>query len=184
MKSYEFSLLTGLVLSSLVATNIALADVAIATNPALEAKLVGYKVTQNADHKEVFTLADKVAPGDLLKYQVVYQNNGKSVLSKIKATLPLPIGTTYVAGSAKPANATASLDGKDFAAMPLKRMIKKPDGKLEEQLVPLTEYRALRWDLRELAEKNKVEVSARARVNQISVSTAAPSTALPKTTSP
>ena len=184
MKSFGFSLLIGLVLSSLVVTNVALADVATATNPALEAKLVGFKVTQNADHKEVLTLADKVAPGDLLKYQVVYQNNGKSVMSKIKATLPLPIGTTYVAGSAMPANATASLDGKDFAVMPLKRMVKKPGGKLEEQLVPLTEYRALRWDLGELAEKNKVEVSARARVNQVSVSTAVPSTALPKTTTP
>ena len=184
MKSFGFSLLIGLVLSSLVVTNVALADVATATNPALEAKLVGFKVTQNADHKEVLTLADKVAPGDLLKYQVVYQNNGKSVMSKIKATLPLPIGTTYVAGSAMPANATASLDGKDFAAMPLKRMVKKPDGKLEEQLVPLTEYRALKWELGELAEKNKVEVSARARVNQVSVSTAVPSTALPKTTTP
>ena len=182
MKSFEFSLLIGLVLSSLVATNIAMADVATVANSALEAKLVGFKVTQNADHKEVLTLADKVAPGDLLKYQVVYQNNGKSVLSKIKATLPLPIGTTYVAGSAMPANATASLDGKDFAAMPLKRLLKKPDGKLEEQLVPLTEYRALRWDLGELAEKNKVEVSARARVNQASVSTAVPSATMPNTT--
>lgn len=165
MKSFGFSLLMGLALSSNLATNIALADVAAAVNPALEAKLVGFKVTQNADHKEVLTLADKIAPGDLLKYQVVYQNNGKSLLKQVKATLPLPVGTTYVAGSAKPANATASLDGKNFAAMPLKRKVKKPDGQLEEQLVPLTEYRALRWDFGELAEKKKVEVSARARVN-------------------
>ena len=184
MKSCDFSLVVGLVLSSLVATNVALADVVAIANPTLEAKLVGFKVTQNADHKEVLSPADKVAPGDLLKYQVVYQNNGKSLLKQVKATLPLPVGTTYVAGSAKPANATASLDGKDFAAMPLKRMVKKSDGKLEEQLVPLTEYRALKWELGELAEKNKVEVSARARVNQVSVSTAVPSTALSKTTTP
>ena len=87
MKSFGFSLLIGLVLSSAFATNFALADVNTAANPALEGKLVVFKVTQNADHKEVLTLADKIAPGDLLKYQVVYQNNGKSVLSKIKATL-------------------------------------------------------------------------------------------------
>ena len=60
--------------------------------------------------------------------------------------------------------------------MPLKRMVKKSDGKLEEQLVPLSEYRALRWDLGELAQKNKVEVSARARVNQVSVSASVPNT--------
>lgn len=165
MKYFNFSLLIGLVLSNVVATNVALADVATAANPALEAKLAGFKITQNANHKEVLLAADKVAPGDLLKYQVIYQNKGKSLLKQVKATLPLPVGTTYVAGSAAPANAMASLDGKDFAAMPLKRMVKKSDGKLEEQLVPLTEYRALRWDLGELAEKSKVEVSARARVN-------------------
>ena len=179
MKSFGFSLLIGLVISSAFSTNFALADVTTAPNPALEAKLVGFKVTQSADHKEVLTLADKIAPGDLLKYQVVYQNNGKSVLSKIKATLPLPLGTTYEAGSAKPANATASLNGNDFAVMPLKRMVKKSGGKLEEQLVPLSEYRALRWDLGDLAQKNKVEVSARARVNQVSVSAATPNTSTP-----
>lgn len=151
MKSFGFNLLLSFALSSGFAT-VALADATV-DNSALEAKLIGFKVTQNAERKEVLARADKVAPGDLLKYQVVYQNNGNSVLSKIKATLPLPLGTTYEAGSAKPANATASLNGSDFAVMPLKRMVKKSDGKLEEQLVPLSEYRALRWDLGELAQK-------------------------------
>jgi uncharacterized repeat protein (TIGR01451 family) len=140
----------------------------------VEAKLAAFKVTQDADKKEVLAPAAKVAPGDLLEYQVVYQNNSKSQLKQLTATLPLPVGMTYVAGSAKPASATASLDGKTFAAMPLKRKVKKADGKLEEQPVPLSEYRALRWTLGELAEKGKAEVSARGRVNQVAVSAAAP----------
>ncbi len=139
---------------------------------AVEVKLAAYKVTRGADKKEVLSPADKVAPDDLLEYQVVYQNNGKSLLKQITANLPIPDGTTYVAGSAKPAGAMASLDGKNFAAMPLKRMVKKPDGKLEEQLVPLAEYRALKWKLADLAEKNKAEVSARVRVNQAAASSA------------
>lgn len=140
----------------------------------VEATLAAFKVTQDANKKEVLASADKVAPGDLLEYQVVYQNNGKSQLKQLTATLPMPVGMTYVAGSAKPASAMASLDGKDFAAMPLKRMVKKADGKMEEQAVPLSEYRALRWKLGELAEKGKVEVSARGRVNQVAASTAVP----------
>ena len=140
---------------------------------AVEAKLAAYKVTRDADNKEVLSPADKVAPDDLLEYQVVYQNNGKSLLKQLTANLPIPVGTTYVTGSAKPAGAMASLDGKNFATIPLKRMVKKPDGKLEEQLVPLTEYRALKWKLAELAEKNKAEVSARVRVNQAAASSAA-----------
>jgi uncharacterized repeat protein (TIGR01451 family) len=139
----------------------------------VEAKLAAFKVTQDANKKEVLAPADKVAPGDLLEYQVVYQNNGKSQLKQLTATLPLPVGMTYVAGSAKPASAMASLDGKTFAAMPLKRMVKKADGKLEEQAIPLSEYRALRWKLGELAEKGKAEVSALAHVNQVLVSSLA-----------
>jgi uncharacterized repeat protein (TIGR01451 family) len=140
----------------------------------VEAKLSAFKVTQDANKKEVLAPADKVAPGDLLEYQVVYQNNGKSQLKQLTATLPLPVGTTYVAGSAKPANAMASVDDKTFAAMPLKRKVKKADGTLEEQVIPLTEYRALRWKLGELAEKNKATVSARTLVNQVASTSVAP----------
>jgi uncharacterized repeat protein (TIGR01451 family) len=139
----------------------------------VEAKLAAFKVTQDANKKEVLSPADKVAPSDLLEYKVVYQNNGKSQLKQLTATLPLPVGTTFVAGSAKPAGAMASVNDKNFAAMPLKRKVKKADGTLEEQLVPLSEYRTLRWKLGELAGGNKAEVGARVRVDQASVSTAA-----------
>ena len=139
---------------------------------AVEAKLAAFKVTQNANKKEVLAPVDKVAPGDLLEYKVAYQNNGKSLLRQLTANLPVPVGTTYVADSAKPAGAMASLDGKNFAAMPLKRMVKMPDGKLKEQLVPLAEYRAIKWKLADLAEKNKAVVSARVRVNQVASSVA------------
>lgn len=176
MKSFDFSLFAAMFLLSFGSINTAVADVATAVNSAskVEAKLTGFKVTRDAENKEVLSPADKVAPGDLLKYQVVYQNNGKSLLKQLTATLPLPIGTTYVADSARPAHVAASLDGKEFAVIPLKRLVKKADGKFEEQIIPFAEYRALRWELGTLAEKNKVEVSARARVNQISVSSVSP----------
>lgn len=168
MKSFGFSQLVVVGMFCLGSANVAFADLAATASTApVEAKLVGFKVVRDAKNKEVLSPADKVAPGDLLKYQVTYQNNGKSALKQLTATLPLPVGTTYIAGSAAPANAKASVDGKDFAAMPLKRLIKKADGKLEEQIIPLTEYRALRWDLGELAEKSKIEVSARTRVNPV-----------------
>jgi uncharacterized repeat protein (TIGR01451 family) len=175
MKSFGFSLLAVVSLFCFGSINVAFADASPSASPApVEAKLVGYKVARDANNKEVLSPADKVAPGDLLRYQVTYQNNGKSLLKQLTATLPLPVGTTYVAGSAKPANAMASVDDKTFAAIPLKRMVKKADGKLEEQLIPLAEYRALRWNLGELAEKSKVEVSARTRVNQVAVTSVAP----------
>ena len=178
MSKFDFRLLAAACLLSLSSITASAGDVTPTTTAkptgAVEAKLAAYKVTRGADNKEVLSPADKVAPDDLLEYQVVYQNNGKSLLKQLTANLPIPVGTTYVTGSAKPAGAMASLDGKNFATMPLKRMVKKSDGKLEEQLVPLAEYRALKWKLAELAEKNKAEVSARVRVNQAASSSAVP----------
>lgn len=177
MNNFDFRLLAVTCLLSLASFTTIAGDITptatVKPAGALEAKLTANKVTRNADNKEVLLPADKVVPDDLLEYQVVYQNNGKSLLKQFTASLPIPVGTTYVTGSAKPAGAMASLDGKNFAAMPLKRMVKKPDGKFEEQLVPLVEYRALKWKLAELAEKNKAQISARVRVNQVAVSSTA-----------
>ena len=177
MNKFDFRLLAAACLLSLGSITASAGDVTptATAKPAgeVKAKLAAYKVTRDADNKEVLSPADKVAPDDLLEYQVAYQNNGKSLLKQFTASLPIPVGTTYVTGSAKPAGAMASLDGKNFAAMPLKRMVKKLDGKFEEQLVPLVEYRVLKWKLAELAEKNKAQMSARVRVNQAAVSSTA-----------
>lgn len=150
-----------------------MADVATdkLTKPAIadtvEATLSAFNVIVNTDGKEKLLSADKIVPGNLLEYQVNYQNNGKSLVKFLTATLPLPVGMTYVANSAKPAKATASLDGKSFVDMPIKRMVKKENGELEEQLVPLSDYRALRWKLGDLSVKSKVVVSARVRVDSV-----------------
>ena len=143
----------------------------------VEATLSVFHVGKNADGKEVLLPADKASPGDTLEYQTVHKNNSKSAINSLTATLPLPEGISYVAGSAKPANAQASLDGKVFAAIPLKTMVKGADGKLEERLVPYSEYRALRWVLGELQANEPVTVSARALVNPVSGSVAVPAKA-------
>ena len=46
-------------------------------------------------------------------------------------------------------------------------MVKKPDGKMETQLIPLSEYRVLRWSLNSLPANAKVSVSARVKVNAV-----------------
>lgn len=151
-----------------------------AVNPApkaVEAKLAVFHVGKNAEGKEALLAAEKAAPGDTLEYQTVYQNNGKLAVKSLAATLPLPAGLAYVAGSAKPVNPQASVDGNTFAAMPLKTMVKSSSGKLEEKLVPYSEYRALRWNLDDLPANEKVTVSARALVSPVSGSVASSATA-------
>ena len=140
----------------------------------VEATLSVFHVGKSADGKEALLPADKASPGDTLEYQIVHKNNSKSAVKFLTATLPLPEGISYVAGSAKPANAQASLDGKVFVAIPIKTMGKAADGKLEERLVPYSEYRALRWVVGELQANAQVSVSARALVNPVSGFVAAP----------
>jgi uncharacterized repeat protein (TIGR01451 family) len=144
------------------------------TPNSVEAKLSVFHVGKSADGKEALSPTDKAMPGDTLEYQTVYQNHGQAPVKSLAATLPLPVGLAYIPGSARPANAQASVDGKTFAAMPLKVMVKTPSGKLEEQLVPYSDYRALRWSVGDLPVNGTATVSARASVNPLSGAVAAP----------
>jgi uncharacterized repeat protein (TIGR01451 family) len=116
------------------------------------------------DGKEVMSPAKQAAPGDIVQYTAVYKNTDKSPAQKVFATVPIPAGTEYVPGSAVPAGATASTDGTNFSSIPLKRMVKNSEGKQVEQEVPVSEYRALRWSLGELAGGASRTVSARVKV--------------------
>lgn len=172
------SYLLGVLFFGVLGISPASAQTAVSPAPkVVEAKLAVFHVGKNAEGKEALLAAEKAAPGDTLEYQTVYQNNSKSAVKALAATLPLPAGLAYVAGSAKPGNPQASVDGNTFAAMPLKTMVKAPSGKLEEKLVPYSEYRALRWNLDDLPANEKVTVSARALVSPVSGSVAAPATA-------
>ncbi len=137
----------------------------------VEAKLSA-SIVRMVGNKEVLELADKAKPGDVIEYSAVYRNPSKPV-KDVLATLPVPQGMEYIAGSAAPKTVMASLEGKTFAAMPLKRQVKLADGKTVEQLVPYSEYRFLQWKLGDMANKASFKVSARMRVS------AAPTSAAP-----
>jgi len=72
-------------------------------------------------------------------------------------------GMAYVAGSAAPAKVMASLDGKQYAPVPLTRTVDR-DGKHVTETVPVAEYRFLRWQLGELAPGRSATVSSRMRL--------------------
>jgi uncharacterized repeat protein (TIGR01451 family) len=123
--------------------------------------LTAQKVTKDAKGKEVFSKADKVKPGDVVEYGANYANVSEAALNGVLATLPVPKGMEYIDRSANPATVTATLDGVKFEAVPLKRIVKDKSGKEVTQLVPVTEYRALRWALDEIQVKKATTVSAR-----------------------
>jgi len=120
-----------------------------------------YKVELDKNKKEILSLADQAKPGDILEYQVLYGNKGKSDVFNLRAILPIPEGLSYLQDTASPSLVEASLDGQKFDRVPLKRIVKRPDGKLMEENVPYSEYRYLGWQIGQLNAGKNVQAKAR-----------------------
>jgi uncharacterized repeat protein (TIGR01451 family) len=129
----------------------------------VETRLEASKVERAADGAERLVPAQTARPGDVIEYTATYRNAGTQGVHDLDATLPIPANTEFVAGSAKPAGATASLDGRAYAAMPLKRRVMR-GGKPVEEDVPLREYRFLRWHVAQLGGGKSVSFDARVKV--------------------
>lgn len=132
-------------------------------------QLSAFKVAASADGEKLVS-ADKIAPGEVIEYQVRYANTGAKPAKNLQATLPIPASLEWVPNSARPAaDVLASLDGKTFALMPLMRKVKAPDGTEKTVAVPSSEYRFLRWSISSLGAGQSVQVAARARLAPVVV---------------
>ena len=136
----------------------------MAQSPDVKVSLVAQRVV-TTDGKESLVEADKAKPGDTIQYEATYRNVGQSAAVNVGATVPIPAGLELVADSAKPAAEQASLDGKNFSAIPLMHEVKNAAGVVESKPVPLSQYRALRWTIKELAPGANAIVRVRARVS-------------------
>lgn len=124
-----------------------------------------HRVWREITGADVLVATEQARPGDLLEYRAKYRNTGTAAARQVIATLPIPAtGAVFVPGSAMPSGALASIDGRHFEALPLRRWVTLPDGTREQRLVPPQEYRAIRWNLGEVAAGQVVSVSARVRV--------------------
>ncbi|MEW6156816.1 MAG: hypothetical protein AB1813_05250 [Verrucomicrobiota bacterium] len=131
----------------------------------LAINLVAQRVVAQADGSEVLETAGKSKPGDVIQYRAEYTNQTGGKISNLQPTLPIPAGMEYIDAGATPAPDAASLDGKTFSAIPLKRVVKQPGGGVKEEIVPAAEYRALRWSVKELGAGQATQVTARVRVS-------------------
>ena len=128
-----------------------------------------------AEGKEVLAAADTAKPGDIVEETATYANTSKKTF-RVDATLPVPSFTEFVASSARPASVKASTDGKVFSELPLKRQTKQANGVTVEQLVPLADYKFLRWSAVELGPEKSFAVSARFRIKDGAPATTTPTT--------
>jgi len=129
----------------------------------LESTLEQHKVVRAADGAESLAPATSVRPGDVIEYVATYRNTGRAPITGVEATVPIPANTEFVAGSARPASARASVDGTTYAPMPLVRQVVR-GGRSAEEMVPAREYRYLRWSAPELGANQSVRFTARVKV--------------------
>lgn len=148
----------------IVSASLVMAQAAWAQRTDVTSTLVAQRV-ETVDGKVVLRPAAQGKPGDVIDYSTTYRNGGTAGAAKLLATVPVPAGTTFVAGSAAPAAALASTDGVRFAPIPLMRMVRLASGADRSEAVPLAEYRALRWDVGTLAAGASAVVSMRVRID-------------------
>lgn len=139
---------------------VALADVTVA--------LTAHRVIQKGG-REVFEPGDQAFPGQVLEYRAVYRNAGDAAVKQIAATLPIPGGMELLSPGISPRGAHGSLDGRAFAALPLKRKVRLENGREATVEIPVSEVRFLRWTIPTLAANAERSVSARVRVAPIPV---------------
>jgi uncharacterized repeat protein (TIGR01451 family) len=161
-----------LLTSCLLVAGVILAQAGYAQSPSVTSTLAAKRV-ETVSGKVVLNPADSGKPGDLVEYTGTWRNAGRNGVEKLVATIPVPAGTTFVAGTAHPASAQASTDGTRFAALPLMRAVRQPDGTTRQEPVPLSEYRYVRWELGTLAAGADAVVKLRVRIDADATATAA-----------
>ena len=141
-----------------------LGQAAIAQGAAVASKLVAQRV-EMGEGKAVVKPAGEGKPGEIIEYSGTYRNGGTVAVDKLLATIPVPVGTSFIAGSSNPAPAQASTDGTRFAPMPLIRTVRQSDGSERKEPVPLSDYRAVRWEVGTLSPDSMAVVSLRVRID-------------------
>lgn len=120
---------------------------------ALKMDLVANQVTKDAEGKTTYLPVRTAPSGTVIQYKAMYTNTINKDINDLAVTLPIPTNMTFT-GDAYPTTAQASIDGKNYADMPLMR---KVEGKMIK--VPYSEYRTLRWNIKLLPANKSATVA-------------------------
>ncbi len=148
MKCFNF--LRSALLATLTST--CLLSVAHAED-ALKMQLTANQVVTNAEGKISYVPVRTAPKGTVIQYKASYLNTINKDIQDLSVVLPIPANMTFN-GEASPASAQASIDGKNYADMPLTR---KVDGKMIK--IPYSEYRSLRWNIKLLPAQKSATVA-------------------------
>lgn len=128
-------------------------------NSGVRMNLVTNKVSNDERDRITYIPVRTAVAGTIIQYKATYTNISNKDLYDLTITLPIPSNMTFT-GEAHPRSAQASIDGKNYADIPLLRQI---DGKIIK--TPLSEYRYIRWNIKLLPAKKFADVSLNTTVN-------------------
>ncbi|WP_201624228.1 hypothetical protein [Psychrobacter immobilis] len=126
---------------------------------ALKMDLTSNKVIKNTEGKITYVPVRNAPAGTVIQYKATYSNTINKDIQDLAVILPIPANMTFT-GEAIPSTAQASIDGKNYADMPLMR---KVDGKMVK--IPFSEYRTLRWNIKLLPAQKSAAVALNTTVN-------------------
>ena len=126
---------------------------------ALKMELQANKIVKTVKGETSYVAASDAKTGEIVQYRAIYTNLIDQPVSDVTVTLPIPVNMTFT-GEAQPSSAQATIDGKNYADIPLMRRL---NGKLVK--VPFSEYKALRWNIKWLPARKSADVSLNTIVN-------------------
>lgn len=126
---------------------------------ALKMDLTANKVVKSPEGKTTYLPVRNAPVGTVIQYKATYSNTINKDIQDLAVVLPIPANMTFT-GEAFPSSAQASIDGKNYADMPLMR---KVDGKMVK--IPFSEYRTLRWNIKLLPAQKSAAVALNTTVN-------------------
>lgn len=120
---------------------------------ALKMQLSANKVITSTEGKVTYAPISTAPAGTVVQYKATYLNTIDKDIQDLMVVLPIPANMAFN-GEASPVSAQASIDGKNYADMPLMR---KVDNKMVK--IPYSEYRTLRWNIKLLPAQKSAAVS-------------------------
>ncbi len=128
----------------------------------ISANVAAFLVSKNSAGQEVLTPitnSTHLGRNSIIEYTVELTNNNAKRVGNMVVTVGIPKGTTLI-GHTMPNFPQATTDGKIYTTVPLQTVING-----QRQAVPLYQYKALRWQLSNIAANDSTKVTYRAKLN-------------------
>ncbi|MGL4903641.1 MAG: hypothetical protein ACRDDH_18335, partial [Cetobacterium sp.] len=118
--------------------------------------LKSYKVLVDKEGVETKVEAQSAAPGDIIEYNFFIANETEEALERLNPTIPVPMGTSFIANKTEPSNYLVSVNERDFLPYPI-----LADGNPVDD----SQYRLVSWNIEKLEPGKSLNLEIQVKVN-------------------